>query len=148
MTSYTNLDTAENLIKVVLDTNVLVSAIAIGGKPQRIVKMLLKEEIKGVTSAVLLSELQEVLNKKFPLRESDFKLTVSNIEELFEKVHPKKTLRVVRDDDDNRVLEAAVEGKCDYIVTGDRDLLDLKKYKKIKIVKPAEFLKLIEINGR
>lgn len=148
MTSYTNLDTAENLIKVVLDTNVLVSAIAIGGKPKKIVSMVLKEELKGVISPVLLSELQEILNKKFPLKEGDFKLVVANIEELFEKVHPKKTLRVVRDDDDNRVLEAAVEGKCNYIVTGDSDLLDLNEYKEIKIVKPAEFLKLVETNGK
>ncbi len=46
----------------------------------------------------------------------------------------------VRDRDDNRVLEAAVEGDCDFIITGDRDLLELCKYKKIKIITPAQFL--------
>ena len=52
-----------------------------------------------------------------------------------------KTINAVRDDDDNRVLEAAVEGKCEYVVTGDEDLLSLQNYGGIKIITPAEFLR-------
>ncbi|MBI2040465.1 putative toxin-antitoxin system toxin component, PIN family [Candidatus Microgenomates bacterium] len=53
---------------------------------------------------------------------------------------PHETLHILRDEDDNRVLEAAREGNCDFIVTGDQDLLDLGKYKKIKILTSEEFL--------
>lgn len=55
-------------------------------------------------------------------------------------VSPKKRITVVRDSTDNKIIEAAVEGKCEYIVTGDKDLLVLGKYKNIKIVSPKEFL--------
>ena len=61
----------------------------------------------------------------------------------FEVVNPRNSLKVARDDDDNRVLEAAITGKCEYIVTGDEDLLSLKKYKNIKILTPAEFFDLV-----
>ncbi|HEX8932007.1 MAG TPA: putative toxin-antitoxin system toxin component, PIN family [Patescibacteria group bacterium] len=52
---------------------------------------------------------------------------------------------MVRDIDDNRVLEAAVEGKCQYIITGDADLLDLKIFQSIKIITAEDFLKEQEV---
>ncbi|MDO8583145.1 MAG: putative toxin-antitoxin system toxin component, PIN family [bacterium] len=135
-----NSDTEENRVKVVLDTNVLVSAIIFGGKPIQIIYSVIEEEIIAVTSPILISELKKVLTRKFPLRKIDFESVVKNIEEMFTTIQPKKTINVSRDEDDNRVLEAAWESKCNYIVMGDRDLLDLKVFKKIKIVTPDTFL--------
>ncbi len=57
----------------------------------------------------------------------------------FVLVYPKDTVIIVSDDPDNRILEAAVEGKCDFIVTGDKMLLKLGIYKGIKIVTAADF---------
>lgn len=142
-----NSDTEESLTKVVLDTNVLVSAIIFGGKPGQIVYSIVEEKIIAVTSPILIAELKEVLTKKFPLREMDFKLAIKNVEEIFRTVQPKKTISILRDEDDNRVLEAALEGKCNYIVTGDKDLLDLKTLKKIKIVTPDTFLSKIDFSS-
>ena len=135
-------DTDENLVKVLLDTNILVSAIVFGGKPEQILHLILEEEFLAITSPVLLAELKEVLNKKFPPRETDFKLTIKNIEEIFKTIQPKKTINILNDNDDNRVLEAAIEGNCKYIVTGDKELLSLKSYQGVKIVTAGEFLKL------
>lgn len=126
--------------KVVLDTNVIVSAIGFGGKPGQVFLLALEEEILAVTSEVLLAEVQEILIKKLAMSSSDVELIIAEIEDKFEVVAPKKSLHVVRDEDDNRILEAAREGNCDYIVTGDSDLLDLGKYKKIKILTAEEFL--------
>lgn len=126
--------------KVVLDTNVIISAVGFGGKPGQVLLLALEEEIHAVTSEVLLAEVQEILIKKLALSSSDVELIIAEIEDKFEIVAPKQSLRVVRDEDDNRVLEAAVEGNCDFIITGDQDLLELKKYKKIKILTAEEFL--------
>ncbi len=131
--------TDENL-KVVLDTNILISAIAFGGKPEEVLNLVLDEKIIAVTSPILLAEFQEVYNKNFPLKFVDFELTLERIEEIFKMVKPKRSLKIVRDEDDNRVLEAAVEGFCKFIITGDKDLLDLENYQNIKIVTAEQFL--------
>lgn len=135
-----NSDMEESPIRVVLDTNILVSAILFGGKPEQILRHLIEKKIQVIISSVLLSELKEVFSKKFPLREPDLELTIRSMEKTFEIVQPRRSIDVARDEDDNRVLEAAIEGKCNYIITGDEDLLDLKKYKNIKILTPEDFL--------
>ncbi|MBF8250098.1 MAG: putative nucleic acid-binding protein, contains domain [Candidatus Levybacteria bacterium] len=136
-----NFATEEKPIRTVIDTNILVSAILFGGKPYEVLRLALQEKIVCVISPSLIAEVREVFSKKFPLKEEDFQLTLQSIEEIFEIVQPRKIVSASRDEDDNRVLEAAVEGKCKYIITGDKDLLWLKAYKDIKIVTPEQFLK-------
>lgn len=127
-------------MKVVLDTNILVSALVYGGNPQDLLELVIVKQIKGVTSLPLVVELIEILTKKFSFTPEKVYQIEEKIKKSFEFIHPIKALDIVRDKDDNRVLEAAVEGGCDFIITGDQDLLDLGKYKKIKIVTPAQFL--------
>lgn len=138
-------DTNENLPKIVLDTNILISAIGFGGKPRAILSLTLEYKVQAITSRILLAELEEVIGKKFPKLVYELSIIRKRINKKFTLVQPKNTLHIVRDPDDNRVLEAAVEGNCDYIVTGDIDLLEIKDYKNIKIVTPDEFL--LEIQG-
>ena len=130
--------------RAVLDTNVLISAYVFGGKPEKVLKRVVGEEVQGIISQVLVSELLDVLRKKFRVPKSKILEMREEIEDAFEMVFPIETLKITEDDDDNRVLEAAADGKCNYIVTGDRDLLDLGKYKRIKIITPADFLKIFE----
>ena len=125
---------------VILDTNILVSALIYGGKPEQIYNLILDKELTAIISPILFSELTEILIKKL-------KFDLERIEQLekitkhnFTMVNPGKIIALSRDDDDNRVLEAAVEGKCNYIITGDKDLLELKIFKNIKIVTPDTFL--------
>ena len=131
---------AKNPPKIVLDTNIIISALGFGGKPRQILFLALEEKIQVVTSPILLAELQEVINKKFPLLKNNLSLLLKEIEDIFINIQPQIILEVVRDEDDNRVLEAAIEGKCDYIITGDKDLLDLEVYKNIKILTPKQFI--------
>ncbi len=131
---------AANPIRVILDTNILISGIGFGGKPREILHLILDDKIDATTSPMLLAELEDVINKKFPKLAYGFALISKRIQDKFKIVNPKKSLLISRDEDDNRVLEAAFEGKCDYIITGDKDLLDLKIYKNIKIVTPDTFL--------
>ena len=139
-----NTGTAANLPKVILDTNILISAVGFGGKPREILNLALKNQIRAFTSPTLLAELEDVIHKKFPILSDDFTRLTRQIKKKFKTARPKKTIKVLKDTDDNRVLEAAIEGNCDYIITGDSELLDLKVYRKIKIVTPDQFLKLLK----
>ncbi len=139
-----NTGTAANLHKVILDTNILISAVGFGGKPREILNLVLKKRIIVITSPTLLAELEDVVHKKFPALASDFNRLNKQIKKNFKLVRPKETLKITQDDDDNRILEAAVEGNCDYIITGDKELLDLGNYKRIKIITPDQFVRTIE----
>ena len=138
-------------MKVVLDANVLVSAALSGsGSPGRIVTMWNEAAFELLTSITLLHELEVVFGRQRLLRQlgwsaqegQDF---VEALRSAGTIVNPDIELEVVqRDPDDNRVLEAAVAGEADYIVSGDRDLLDLGEYGGIRILRPAEFVALLE----
>lgn len=127
-------------IRVVLDTNILVSAIVFGGTPKKILDMVLGDKLIGVTSVSLMAGLSEVVHKKFPFRNAELEYLEEQMKVDFEIVRPRKILKVARDIDDNMVLEGAVAGECDFVVTGDKDLLDLKNYREIRILTPGEFL--------
>ena len=130
-------------LRAVLDTNILISGIIFKGKPRQVLEKVFEERLKAVTSRILLAELTEVLTKKFPLLREKTIIAEQEIEKVFEVVRPSIKVQVQEDDDDNRVLEAAVEGTCDFIVTWDRQLLNTKIYRGIKIVTASQFLDLI-----
>ena len=132
---------AESPTRVVLDTNVLVSAIIYGGKPKEILSLVFDKTLTAITSPVLLAELVDVLGKKFAMRSNDVLLVEQEIKKHFVLVYPKQTIDVLENDPpDNRVLEAAVEGICGFIVTGDKELLGLKFFMNTKITTPDQFL--------
>lgn len=130
--------------RIVLDTNILISAYVFGGKPETVFNKVVEEELQSIASQVLVSELLDVLRKKFRVSKSRILEIKEEIENMSEMVFPTETLRITKDDDDNRVLEAAVEGECNYIITGDKELLNLGAYRGIKILTAAQFLKILE----
>lgn len=125
--------------RVVLDTNVLVSAIIYGGIPQELVKQVINGKLIGITSPWLLVELMEVLAKKFEFSREYREIVEQFIRDSWVFVMPEMTITVLQDTPDNRVLEAAATGNCSYIVTGDKELLALREYKTIHIFSPADF---------
>lgn len=135
--------------RAVLDTNVLISALLYGGNPEQVFWYALKRELIGVTSPALLAELSGVLaSSKFNVPGSLIALYEQEIRLWFDIVRPQEELRVLADTPDNRVLEAAVAGRCDAIVTGDRELLALKKFHGIEIVTSNAFLNSIRLFAR
>lgn len=130
--------------RVVIDTNIIVSALIFGGNSEKIVKKLINKELLAFTSPQLISELLDVLSKKFKYSERDLIITKIQLTEITKTVYPDKEIKIARDVKDNKVIEAAVEGKCGFIITGDKDLLEIRKYKRIKILTPREFLDFIE----
>ncbi len=129
-------------MKVVLDTNVLVSALLFpGGLPERIYGLALDGEIDLVTSPPLLVELGRVLADKFGWARSRVHRALTQLLRVAELVEPAASINEVRADPaDNRVLEAAAEGSAEVIVSGDRHLLQLKVWRRISIESPAAFV--------
>jgi len=133
-------------VKVVLDTNTIVSGIGWGGPPRRVLVALREGQHQLVISPDLLAELTRVLSypKLRPLAAHPLLRVV--LEWLHQPEHiviPRKRLSVVRSDpQDNRVLEAAVAGMADSIVSGDRDLLAIRKFQEISIVTARRFAAL------
>lgn len=127
-------------IRVVLDTNIIISAILFQGKPKQVLDLVLDQVLIGITSVSLLAELTDVLTKKFPLTSQEISLIEQTIRDDFIVVKPTQMISILHDDADNRVLEAAVRGKCNYVITGDREMLALGNFYTIAIVSPQNFL--------
>jgi len=129
--------------RVVIDTNVWLSALVFGGKPRQVVELLARGMIEVVISSEILTEMRRKITQKFSDFDPDFALMELLIEQETELVRlGGVSVHVSRDEDDNRVLETAVIGGCSCIVSGDKDLLVLKSYEGINIMAPAEFLKV------
>lgn len=126
-------------LSVVLDTNIFVSSLVYGGKPENIIKRLLNKQFIAITSPPLLAELTEILTKKFAFSFSRIRRTENLVKKHCKLVYPRRPLHVLADEADNRVLEAAIEEHCQVIVTGDQDLLHLKVWGGIKILTASEF---------
>jgi len=134
--------------RVVLDTNILVSGIGWPGIPRQILEKLIDGKLILVESPALLNEFIEVIkDEKFGFLEED------NIDEFYmllveksEVVEPAFELNVIKEDaTDNRVLECAVAGHADHIVTGDRHLLRIGSFAGIKIVTAKQMSELLNI---
>lgn len=126
-------------MRVLLDTNVLISAILFRGLPRSLLDRAIRGELDLVTSPVLLDELEKILTDRFQVPSELARLARSELEILAEAVVPDDVPAVSRDPDDDQVLAAAVVGDVEAIVTGDRDLLVLESHRGIAILSPAEF---------
>jgi putative PIN family toxin of toxin-antitoxin system len=130
---------------VVLDTNVLVSALIFGGSPREILEMIVAGVVDCSLSSAVLDELRDVLQRPkfgFSLRQA-----MSVVDELCgvcQVVKPRKKVGVVKaDPDGNRVIECALEAKADFIVTGDTHLLELGSHAGTRVLNPADFLRML-----
>lgn len=138
------------MIAAVLDTNVLVSAaIKAGGIPAQILPYA-EEHFLWLTSEYILDETAGVLTRKHIQSPYRQRVTETRRNEFFTEVRRaavivdvKTTLAVSSDVKDDPVLASAVDGSANYLVTGDKDLLELGTYQEIQIVTPAEFLEIL-----
>jgi len=130
-------------VRVVIDTNVLISAIFWTGKPKQILNKVRREEITFLTSEFILEELKKVLRKTgkpFKLSEEEADRVVTAMRELAVVVNIGSQVSVCQDENDNRVLECAIDGNADCIITGDFHLLQLGSFQKVDIMTVSDFL--------
>ena len=128
-------------MKVILDTNVLLSAFLTDGICARISKRARQKHFSFILCEPVRDETKRLLKNKFSLTAREIAFFISVISEAAdEEYHPVGVLsRVCRDPDDDLILLCAAETKTDFLVTGDNDLLVLKEYQNTKIVRPRDF---------
>ena len=140
------------ILRVVLDTNVLVSGLfGIKNFPSsQILTAIRSQKIILVTSPIILEEVGDVLSRKRIVKLT--KMSEQEREDFIKKLIERSDVTagkqfsqsVGRDTKDDKFLACAYEAKADYLVTGDADLLILREYKGIKIIKPRELIDLLE----
>ena len=130
------------MLRVVLDTNVLISAILFGGKPREILEKAIRAEFRLCISEPILEELKGVLQRsKFDYPPEIIQAILTELTGIADFVNPSKTIDVVLEDpEDNRILECAVEAGANYIITGDFHLLKRSRYRNIEVVNAVAFL--------
>ncbi|MFW5983596.1 MAG: putative toxin-antitoxin system toxin component, PIN family [Halobacteria archaeon] len=131
-------------MKIVLDTNVYVSATLSKGNPYYVLDSAERGETDLYISPFILHEIEDVLDRdKIPFEEEDTERFVDKVLTIATVVTPDDKPDVVEDDpSDNRILACALEADADYIVSGDRHLFELGGYEGIEIMEPTEFKSL------
>ena len=128
-------------MKVVFDTNVLVSALVFpGGRGEAALQRIAAEQDRLVVSKPIIDELLGILARKFARDAEELAHVAVFLSELALAVKPRRKLHVVKDEPDNRILECALAGHAEAIVTGDKALLALKQYGGVRIVSLREYL--------
>jgi len=135
-------------MRLVLDTNVVASAMLWGGNPKRLLQARREKRVELFTSVTMLAELTDILGRrKFEKKIAASLLTIDQLvdgyAELAQVMRPTPTPRIVSDPDDDVVIGTALAARADLLVTGDRGLLDVGAYQGVRIVSVAEALGII-----
>ncbi len=132
-------------MRVVLDTNVLLSALVFpGSNPDQVLARVRHGEVELFLSPFILAELRRILLDKFRLTKQQTAARVNLIQRMATLVEPRERVALVTaNEDDNRILECALAARADYLVTGDKEhLLPLRSIGTTTIVTPAAFIDL------
>lgn len=136
------------MTRITTDTNILVSSLIAKGKPRKLIKEVESGNADLILSENILNELSDVIGRnKFRkyITAKDGKDFVHEIKGISEMVDVKSSFKVVKGDPkDDMVINTAYDGKADYIVSGDPDLLKLKEFEGTKIVTVSEMLKILK----
>lgn len=136
-------------MRVVLDTNVLISSTFWSGASSQIIDKIENKEIELVLSKEIIEEFSAVLQYEeiqMKVRDKDLEMkrTIDKIISMSIIVEPIFSLDIIKEDsDDNKIIMCAVEGKADYIISQDNHLLRLGSFAGISILTPEEFIKII-----
>lgn len=127
-------------MRVVVDTNVVISGTFFGGKPRRVVEAIVDGIVDASASAAILEEYDDTVEAV--VRKGYGNFDASGFRQFVDSlglINPITKVSVCRDPDDNKFIECAVDSNAIYIVSGDKDLLDLGRFDNVEIVTAAEF---------
>jgi putative PIN family toxin of toxin-antitoxin system len=132
-------------MKIVIDSNVFISSFFWGGNPRKVFDRVAKGIDELYITDAILKEIFSVMSRaKFDAAKDKINEYIKIIEYYSIKIFPdNKIENISRDADDNKILKCGLEGNVDFIITGDNDLLVLKEYKNIKIIRPKEYLDIV-----
>jgi putative PIN family toxin of toxin-antitoxin system len=128
-------------VRVVFDTNIFISAFVI---PESLAEKAIFKIIEGKDSLVIskdiINEVLSVLSSKFERDREALSHVAVTLTEIAELVKPSKRIKIFKDEPDNRIVECAISGEADFLVTGDKEMIQLREYKGVKIIRLKEYL--------
>lgn len=128
-------------MRVVFDSNIFISALVIpGGQAEQAILRITEETDILLISREIINEVLTVLSQKFSRDSEEISRVALYFAELCRLVQPKEKINILNDKPDNRVIECAIAGKADVIVTGDKAMLGLKEYRGINIISLREYI--------
>jgi len=131
------------------DANLYISALIWDGKPEQLLEMALARKVRLFISDAIMDEVMEVLEEKFNHSPKRLTLEKEYLSKCTVRCVPKIKLDVVKDDpEDNKIVECAVHSRSEAIITNDGDLLRMKSYDGIRMLKVHEFLREGPERGR
>ena len=133
-------------MKIVIDTNVLISGIFFGGFPQKVIDAVMQERCSAYATADMVAEYREIVAEMIERKQGHLRRDL--LLPLLIRLHiieGSTQVNICRDPDDNKFIECAISANASYIVSGDKDLLDIVECNGINIVTPAEFCKLLNL---
>ena len=138
------------MVRVTLDTNVIISGLYGAGNPLSLLAAAEAGSIRLKISPAILAEVADVLQReKFGWTAAEARAATEWLSEIADVVEPKQTVDIIKNDpDDNRILECALASRSDFIVSGDKHLLTVRAFQGMPIVKVAEFMQIMQSRGR
>lgn len=128
-------------MRVVFDTNILISALVFpGGRGEAALRRITEERDQLVLSKPILDELLGILARKFSRDAEELAHVAVFISDIATLVRPRRRLAIVKDEPDNRVLECALTGNAEVIVTGDHELLALRHFRGVRLLSLRDYL--------
>lgn len=128
-------------IKVVFDTNIFVSIFVFpGGVPEEVFKLVVYRDVELGVSDEIVDEFKRIMKEKFYCTNNKLSEILNLIKNNSTNVIPEKKINIIKDKADNKILECAEKFKSDFIISGDKHIVSVKKYKNIKILTVREFL--------
>lgn len=132
-------------MNIVCDTNVLISGVLFGGHAREILRLASRGVLINFISPDILREVDNVLRRsKFGLRPDHVLEIITLFKDTFEIVIPSIRVQAIRSDsEDNHVIEAALAARAEFIISGDKHLLELREWQDIHLISPAVFMEKI-----
>ena len=127
-------------MKIVVDTNVMISGIFFGANPQKVLRSIVSNEIVACATTEIIDEYKEIVERMIQKKQGHLNANIlTPVLQKLELIEAKSIVDICRDPDDNKFLGCAKDAKALYIVSGDADLLDLENYEDIDIITAKEF---------
>ena len=127
-------------MKIVVDTNVVISGVFFGGMPRKVLSAVINKEITACATEEIVDEYNEIVCEMISRKQGHLNNDIlAPLIGIMEIVEAKTRVELSRDPDDNKFLGCAKDAKALYIVSGDKDLLVLKKFEGIEIITAKEF---------
>jgi len=127
-------------MKIVIDTNVVISGIFFGGYPGKVIEAVAGRHIEAFATPEIVKEYEAVIDEMILRKQGKFGRNVlTTLLSCITIIPPESDVHVCRDPDDDKFIACAQDAKAAYIVSGDKDLLDIKGYKEIRMITARDF---------